>query len=58
LEGKRVTDVESEASLTQHRPLNLPGFSAVYFNIKYGKSGGGKRTQKQRKETVTKFLKL
>jgi len=34
LEGKRVTGAESEASLTQHRPLNLPGFSAVYFNIK------------------------
>jgi len=53
-----LTGAESEASLTQHRPLTLSGFRAVYFNIKYGKSGGGKRTQKQRKETVTKFLKL
>jgi len=58
LEGKRVTDVESEASLTQHRPLTLPGFRAVYFNIKYATCGGEKRTEKQRKETVTKFLKL
>jgi hypothetical protein len=35
-----LTDVESEVSLTQHRPLTLSGFRAVYFNIKYGKSGG------------------
>jgi len=38
--------------------LKLPDFKAVYFNTKYGKSGGEKRTQKQRKEAVTKFLKL
>jgi hypothetical protein len=58
LEGKRVTVDENEANLTQHRPLTLSGFSAVYFNIKYGKSGGEKRTQKHRKALQTKFLKL
>ena len=29
-----LTVADSDARLTQHRPLTLPGFRAVYFNIK------------------------
>jgi len=60
LESKRVTGAESEASLTQHRPLTLPGFKVVYFNIKNSNHGGdllNKKVGKEVKEVLVKNKK-
>jgi hypothetical protein len=55
-----LTGAESEASLTQHRPLVLPGFSAVYFNIKNSNHRGdllNKKVGKEVKEVLVKNKK-
>jgi hypothetical protein len=57
LEGKRVTGAESEASLTQHRPLTLPGFKVVYFNIKNSNHRGDLLNKKVGKEVLVKNKK-
>jgi hypothetical protein len=57
LEGKRVTGAESEASLTQHRPLILQGFRVVYFNIK-NSNHGGENWNKIQEKKFKKFLNV